>query len=246
MTSFLRSARLAAPLLAFTLGACTCLDDCRTVRATGPDETETRPVQVLPRVSVSSNVEVYLTQGTTPELRLEAPRNVLAVVRTEAVGGELRIGLLNGVNLKLQHPIRVYLTLPGLTALDGSGSSHFHGLTAWTGSDLTLTLSGASSADLDFTATGTLRSEASGASRLTLRGAAAQHTLGLSGASSFDGFNLTTPHTDLTAAGASTARLTATTTLAVRASGASEVYYQGNPSVTVRDLSGSSRLVKVE
>ncbi|MBC7447295.1 MAG: DUF2807 domain-containing protein [Hymenobacteraceae bacterium] len=239
------AALLSAPLLALTLASCTC-DDHRTVRGNGPDEIETRAVIDLTRLSVSQNMEVYLTQGATPELRLEAPRNVLAVLRTETVGGELRIGTPDGINLRLQHPVRVYLTLPRLTALSGSGATHFHTTTGWSVADLTLTLSGASTADLNLTATGALRTEASGASRVTVHGTSGQQTIRLSGASALDAFDLTHTTADIDASGASQAHLTVSSALAVRASGASQVYYRGSPTLTTTELSGGSQLVKVD
>lgn len=238
------SSFLIAPLLALTFGSCTC-DDRRTVCGNGPDETETRPITDLTRLAVSANTEVYLTQGATPELRLEAPRNVLDVLRTEAVGGELRIGLRDGINLRTKSPIRVYLTLPHLTAISGSGATHFHGATGWNVTDLVLTLSGASTADLSVVATSGLRTEASGASRVTLHGTAGPHTVRLSGASALDAFDLTLASADIDASGASQMHLSVASALAVRASGASQVYYRGSPTITTLDVSGGSRLVKV-
>lgn len=244
MIRFHFSSFLAAPLLALTLASCNC-DKDRTVCGKGPDVSETRTIADVSRLNISQNTEVYLTQGTTPELRLEAPRNVLDVLKTETVGGELRVGVPNDVRLKLEHPVRVYVTVPALTALSGSGTTHFKGSTSWNVADLALTLSGASTADLGLTATGTLRTDASGASRVTLRGTAGQQIARLSGASALDAFSLTHTGADVDASGASQARLTVSGALSVRASGASEVFYQGSPAITVHDISGGSRLVKV-
>ena len=243
------SSFLAVPLLAVSLSSCICGDDddndyC-AVSSEGPDVAETRAISDVTRLTISQNTEVYLTQGATPELRLEAPRNVLDVLQTEVVGGELRIEAKKDIDLKLKNPVRVYITLPNLTALAGSGATHFHGATAWNVADLGLTLSGASTAELALTATGTLRTEASGASRVTLRGTAGQQTAHLSGASALDAFDLTHLTADIDASGASQTRLSVSSSLAVRASGASEVFYQGSPAITVQDISGGSRRVKV-
>jgi hypothetical protein len=240
----LRSSVLTAPLLALALVSCNCYEQC-TVRACGPDVTETRPITDIARLNVTANTDVYLTQGATPSLRLEAPRNILDALRTETIGGELRIGPANGVDLKTKHPVRIYVTLPTLTALNGSGATNFHSSTTWNIADLVLTLSGASTADFSVAATGTLLSDASGASRALLRGTTARHTVRLSGASALDAFDLSHAAADLDVSGASNARLSVTTSLAVRASGASEVYYQGAPTITATDVSGASRLVKV-
>ena len=239
------SSLLAAPLLALALASCNCGDRDRTVCGEGSDVTETRPITDVTRLNFSQNTEVYLTQGTTPELRLEAPRNVLDVLRAETVGGELRVVAAPGVRLNLEHPVRAYVTLPALTALTGSGTTRFNGTTPWTVADLALTLSGESTADLALTATGALRTDASGASRVTLRGTAGQQTVQLSGASSLDAFNLTHTGANIDASDASQVRLTVSTALGVRASGASEVYYQGSPTLTMLEVSGGSRLVKV-
>lgn len=236
-TSFLT---LLLPLLLLLAGCGDCHN--RRVRGAGPIVTETRTVISFTRIDASQPTHVYLTQGPLADIRIEAQRNVLDVLRTEVVSNELRIGADNS-NLDIKDPIRVYITTPELAQLSGSGTTHFFTQGPWTVADLIVRLSGAGGGDLDVAGTGTLRTDLSGASELTLRGTFPTHRTTLSGASKLWAFNQTVAVAEIDASGASRAEVAVDNTLSVRASGASKVYYRGSPTVS-SDVSGGSQIVK--
>ena len=93
---------------------------------------------------------------------------------------------------------------------------------------------------------GDLSIDISGASRLTCTGSAAAVTLNVSGASHVDVLNCTGTRADVHLSGASEAWVdVGTRPIDLSASGASTLYYGGSPALTVRDLSGASRVVRV-
>jgi hypothetical protein len=65
----------------------------------------------------------------------------------------------------------------------------------------------------------------------------------LSGTSNLDGFEANSTEVFLELSGASRAEVSASKTLSVKASGASKVFYKGEPKIT-EDLSGGSKVSK--
>jgi hypothetical protein len=82
----------------------------------------------------------------------------------------------------------------------------------------------------------------SGASKMDLTGHCATLDLVLSGASDMRGYNFACDDLEANFSGASSGKLTVKNTLKATLSGASSLYYDGNPDVLRRNLSGASTL----
>lgn len=229
--------------MALLLAGC---GDCNgpTVRATGPDEPETRTVADFTRLDASLEADVVLTQGSPASVRLEAPRNVLNVVRTDVSGGELHL-TTSGVNLRLRHPVKVYITVPTLTQVLASGSGSVRTATPWMVGDFIFHQSGSGLADLDLTTTGVLRTELSGSGSVSLRGAAARHNVNLSGSGSVAAFDLAQEQASVYLSGSGNVDVRVVTSLEATVSGSGVVRYKGAPTVQSH-VSGSGRVVKVD
>jgi hypothetical protein len=87
-----------------------------------------------------------------------------------------------------------------------------------------------------------LELDCSGASNLYLSGFAEEMTFESSGASELHAYDLETHHCDLDISGASEAQVYAVKSLSVSASGASDVYYKGDPERISQHVSGASSL----
>lgn len=88
-----------------------------------------------------------------------------------------------------------------------------------------------------------LTADVSGASRIVLPKSVEEIDIELSGASNLDGFEANSTDVFLELSGASKAEVSASKTLSVKASGASKVFYKGEPKIT-EDLSGGSKVSK--
>ena len=103
-------------------------------------------------------------------------------------------------------------------------------------------MSGASDLKGVLTVTGDLSIRLSGASDITISGAADKVIIDVSGASDVKAFDFTANTCFVDASGASTVRITADKEMSVKLSGASTVNYKGN--ATIRDIktSGASSI----
>ena len=211
------------------------------VKGEGPVVSETRVVGPIESVEVSGTINLILTQGSQPELRVEGQRNVLNVLRTQVVGKQLAIDF-DRVRLRKHEPVKVYLTTPTLTALGASATSQATSSSAWTGNQLRIETSGASHVALTCQEMGSVFTTISGAGQVTLHGTATEQTINLSGAGQLQASDLATQDADVTVSGAGAASIRVARRLNARISGGSKVRYKGQPQINSQ-VSGAGQLI---
>jgi hypothetical protein len=211
------------------------------VKGEGPVISETRVVGSVESVEVSGAINLILTQGNQPELRVEGQRNVLNVLRTQVVGKQLAIDF-DRVRLGKHEPVKVYLTTPTLTTLGVSSASQATSSSAWTGNQLRIETSGASHVMLTCQEMGSVFTTISGASHVTLHGTANEQTVNLSGAGQLQASDLATQDANVTVSGAGEASIRVAMRLNARISGGSKVRYKGQPQITSQ-VSGAGQLI---
>jgi hypothetical protein len=133
-------------------------------------------------------------------------------------------------------------SLAGLDLSGGSQATVSSGL-----SPLAVTLSGASTADLQGVSSATLSVDISGGSSLSAAGSAGSATLVLSGGSQGQLLGCQVGAASVNMSGGSECWLQiGTGSLGLAASGGSVLYYRGAPSLRAIALSGGSRLIRVQ
>lgn len=101
-------------------------------------------------------------------------------------------------------------------------------------------LTGASKMNL-LASTSKVRADLSGASKMDLQGVSKEIELDISGASKVLGFEMHSHNADVEASGASQAEVSVDNVLTVEASGASKVFYKGDPRIFQKN-SGNSNI----
>ena len=231
-----------APLLAAALlTACNNEMAGPRVRGTGPTETETRTLNDFSQVALLIDAEVVLTQGSPQQVRVEAQRNVLNVLKTQLTGDELQLKF-SRANVVDHTPIKVYLTLPTLTQVQVTGSGHIRSATPFTAASCEVQVSGSGRAELAFAQVAGLRTTVSGSGDVHLSGAAQSHDIRLSGSGEVDAYNLTAQNTDVSLSGSGRCYVRTARTLNANISGSGSVHYKGQPTVSTR-ISGSGRVL---
>jgi hypothetical protein len=167
------------------------------------------------------------------------------VVETSGPDGVV-IGLRQGYSFnRITFTAEVHV--PTLTALVLSGASQAVVAPGFSsGQALSLGIFGASRADIAGMTCGALAADVSGASTLTFVGGASSETVSVSGASTADLLGCVSPRAAVVLSGASQCSVdVGSGPVTVAASGASTLFYRGAPSVSVQELSGGSRIVKL-
>lgn len=199
-----------------TITAC----DGRGTFANGTIISESRSVDNFTSLDISVPANIYISQDPQQDLRIETHEDIMSIVETEVVNGELNICFSRSVrNLRT---LNVYISAADYERIELSGAANLR-------SEGCLTLNN-------------LEIRSSGASTIDLCGQADEMSLHLSGASEFKSYNMQAQTVRAVVSGATNVRVTAEQLLDVIISGASKVRYKGNPQID-SDISGAGVLV---
>ena len=99
----------------------------QVVTGSGKVVTETRQVSGFTSVTLAGIGNVYLTQGETESVRIEAEDNLIPYFDTSVQGSTLKIGLKDqymGISIRPTQPVKFYVTLPKIEAVTLAGSGN--------------------------------------------------------------------------------------------------------------------------
>jgi hypothetical protein len=205
---------------------------------------EVRPVGSFNALDVSNAFEVIITQGSEESVAVSSNiegdnRNII----TESKNGKLKISYKNeGKRWYKNHRLKAYVSVKNIEGIKGSGATKFVIEGTLAAIKLNIHLTGATDMKGKVTVNEQLELELSGASDVTLTGAAGALNISASGASDVKAFDLTTGNCTISASGACNIRISAEKEISAHLSGASNVQYQGNAMIRDIKTSGASNI----
>lgn len=189
----------------------------KSARGSGTAKTETRDVSGFEGIQASGAVNVEITVQKEFSVQVEADDNLLQNIKTEISGDNLKIYSEGSISPKTR--INIKVSMPELHSLE---------------------LSGASDVIVSNVKSDSLKLEASGASKIKVDGEATNLESEASGASAIDAEGLKVEIAEVEANGASKTIVFAVNELKADASGASTIYYTGDPKEVISKNSGAS------
>lgn len=208
------------------------------IRGNGNVEKETRNISSFSAIDISSAFEIYLTQGNSEALVIEADENLMEHIITEVRGGILKIYVKG--NIRNVKTMKAHISFKMMDKIELSGACNIRGEGTYKFNDLDIEVSGASEIKMNLTAD-KVYLDLSGASDIEFTGSANKLTIEVSGATEVYAQDFEVKECSINASGASTIKVFATEELSVDASGASTVRYKGQPMVNF-DTSGASSI----
>jgi len=205
-------------------------------------ETEQYAFANFTRVEISSAFEFQIRQSSSYGINVTADDNVIDHVQISQDGQTLKIRV-GGVPSFRRVTLKASVTMPQLGGLTVSGASHgtvsdFNSTEA-----VSIAVSGASRVTGDITA-GNVEFDISGASTIQLEGSANDMVASVSGASRFNLDDFTVNNADVNFSGASSGTVNLDGRLDADLSGASRLWYIGEPTMGDINTSGASTLSK--
>jgi hypothetical protein len=192
----------------------------RLLRGSGNLETREMDLSGFTRLQVGGAFRVYLTQSDTYRVVITADDNLWDMLEISKSGDTLKIGFEPQTFTIQSATYEAEISMPTLKAVELSGASRLTG-------------------DMD---SGDLSVEVSGASQLTLVGTGGDLTVDASGASQVDMSQFVVGDANVKASGASQVKVNVEGRLDADASGASQIYYRGSPTLGRIESSGASRV----
>jgi hypothetical protein len=205
-------------------------------------ETEEYAFTNFTKVEIGSAFEFEIKQSSSYSINVTADDNVIDYVQVYKDGQTLKIKLGGIPSLRLV-TLRASVTIPQLHGLIISGASRGTVYDFNSTEDLDITVSGASRVTGDITA-GNVEFNISGASTIQLEGSANDMIANVSGASrlNLDAFIVNNGDVDFSGASSGTVNLNGR--LDANLSGASRLWYIGEPTMGDINTSGASTISK--
>ncbi|MVM38130.1 DUF2807 domain-containing protein [Spirosoma sp. HMF3257] len=211
--------------------------------ASTDDWKKDRTISGFTGLSVSSGIDVYLTQGNSEKLTLEAKGVDEDRVISEVRNGTLKLYIerkgFSGWNFGRNTYVKAYLTFKQLNNLQASGGADVFGQGKLSFNDLNLEASGGSDVKLELKAD-KLNVSASGGADAILQGSAQILNANGSGGADLDARKLTADICNANSSGGSDVYVNASKELTMKASGGSDIYYYGPAKVLAKSESGGS------
>jgi len=194
------------------------------------------------KVEIGSAFDFEIKQSSSYKISVTVPDCLTDYVQVFKDGQTLKIRLVT-VTWLGPVTLRASVTLPQLRDLTVSGASRGTISDFSSTEDLNITVSGASRVTGDITANN-VEFDISGASTIQLEGSANDMVADVSGASSFNLGDFTVNNADVDFSGASSGTVNLNGRLDADLSGASRLWYIGEPTMGNIDISGASTISK--
>jgi len=227
------------------VAAVVLLAGCAALSITGSGKVVTQEIDLrdFDQVEAGWGFRVDIHQAKDYSVDIRADDNLMRYLDVAKQGSRLKIGLKPGRSYSFGAvTLEATVTLPALTGLELSGGSRGEVSGFRSSKTLEVEASGGSQLDGSIEA-GDTRLVASGGSRVTLSGSGGDLTAEASGGSRADLAAFEVQDASVEASGGGTVTVNASGRLSVEASGGSNVYYVGSPSLGRVDVSGGSQLL---
>ncbi len=194
--------------------------------------------QNLPRIKVGSGIDVFLTQGDSYDLEVEADENLQSWIRTEVSGNELNI--FTEKSIRFAKTKKVYVTCKTLERIEISSAGDLTGMTPFKTGKLDIEMSSAGDLRLEVEAD-EIGISISSAGNAYLKGNTNILNAKLSSAGDLNAYDLTAKTGDISVSSAGSARVYITDEASFESSSAGDIDYRGEPKIrNIRTSSAGS------
>ena len=208
------------------ISACTNGQFRRTIYGNGKVVTKEREIENCTGIRVSTGIDVYLKQGNSETLSVEADENIQEYILTEVRGGILNVYTEESIREAKRK--RVYVTMKEVNSIRTSSAGDVYGESPIKTDILELSASSAGNIKLEATAK-EIKINISSSGDITISGDTGVLEADLSSAGDLNAYDLTAKEADVSVSSAGDADINVTEKLTARASSAGDINYQGNP-----------------
>lgn len=185
-------------------------------------------------IDIQQGIKLYLTQGNSNSLKVEADENIMELLVTEVNDNQLKIYFKK--NVYKAKARNVYLTTNSISSIDASSGSSVKSENTWQSSNLQINTSSGSSVRFHINADEINCSSSSG-SNIRLYGKTNNLSVKASSGSSIDADELNSVDTYAKASSGASINVNVSGKLTAKASSGGDVDYEGNPTAIDKDTS---------
>jgi len=200
---------------------------------TKAQEAKNFPVKNFNSISISSGIDLYLTQGGSEAVTIKSDTETLKDIIVEQSGNNINIKFKDGINwggVFKNRVIKAYVNYKTLNALAASGGSDVYTQNQLKTDKMAIRSSGGSDLKLNVVCED-ITIQSSGGSDINLKGKATNMSIQSSGGSDIDAYEFITEYAKVQASGGSDVSIYVSKGLEASASGGGDVSYKGNASL---------------
>jgi len=221
-----------------------CMNGPR-VKGDGNMTTKTTQPGNFNGVELNGSFDVYLTQGNTADVRIEAEQNILSYIDISVENGILNIGSKDNVWLDPTREVKIYITAPSFNSIQNTGSGTVTGQTKIThNAKLDIGQSGSGETTLDVDAP-EIAADVSGSGTLSLSGETKKISSEVTGSGDIKALNLKSEESHLQITGSGNIEIYSSVELVADITGSGDVHYKGDAQVK-SNITGSGEVKKVD
>jgi len=237
--NLMKNISLIALFIPVLLAGCEnkCIED------SGNSVTRSVAVKNFDKIKVDGAIKLILTQDSSYKVQVDADSNIIAYVKADVSGSELKVKLDYDKYCGTDS-IVVHVGIGELKQLELDGAVKVVGEGRIYANDVNLNFSGASDVGLDLSAA-KVTTKVDGVGKIALTGQAGVHDLKIKGTAKVEAFDFIVGVYNIETDGTGKANINVLNELKVKTSGSSEIYYKGNPKKVDEKKSGATKLEKV-
>lgn len=206
---------------------------------TGPLVANERMVLEFDEIESNSSINLVVAQGPERRVTVNAQTDVQPRIKTEVKGGKLTI-TMNG-NVDPASGTNIAITIPSLEGLDLEGSGNVQ-IIDQNGKKLALNLEGSGNVELRNIRYEDIDIDVDGSGDVSLSGQSENLDLTVTSSGDVLGYDLVAEDVKVFTKGSGDVRVSATENLEIKLEGSGNVYYRGEPKISLEDKgSGEAR-----
>jgi DUF4097 and DUF4098 domain-containing protein YvlB len=210
----------------------------KLIKGEGETVKESRNVTGFTGVQSGISADVYLKQGSSFKLEVEGQKNILELLKTEVVNGELKIKFEKGYSIRYKNPLKIYIEAPSYDYLGMSGSGNVKA-EKLSGDKLNISISGSGDFDLGDVQYKLLDLGISGSGNVEIAGSVETTEIHVSGSGDVSADDLKSQKVECHVSGSGNITCNAADVLTAHVSGSGDIRYKGNPKSVKTRVSGS-------
>jgi hypothetical protein len=192
---------------------------------------------------------IFLSQGDSCSVKVEAEPKTLAKVTTEVKNGTLKVDTKDHgwfcFGCHRNKDVTIYIKVKDLKSIEIDGSADVNGKGKIVCDTLELSISGSGNINLD-TESKALETSIAGSGDMELSGKTKAFNADVAGSGDVKAFDLTADKCKVSIAGSGDCQVNAVLELGISIAGSGDVAYKGNPAKVRNSVSGSGEVTKAE
>ncbi|WP_439131652.1 head GIN domain-containing protein [Polaribacter sp.] len=201
--------------------------------------TETRKVnEDFTKIKVSTGLDLYISQGSTPEIVVEADENLHEIIMTEINDGVLKI--YSEKNIWRAKARKVYVTLETLEGVTATSGADVYTKEMIQVNDIAIKATSGADIRMSLNANAVTSSATSGAD-IEITGVTNNHVSSATSGASIDAYDLQSKNVTVNVSSGADINIFASQSISAKASSGGDIDFKGSPKqVTKKSSSGGS------